>query len=69
MKPATNHCPLPKSAVWRFLSFLFYRNTVLPKHLFLPPFPTQAPVELSPARQRCLVEELRSEGMVIQEVA
>ena len=27
MNPAANHCPLPKSAVWRFLSLYFHRNT------------------------------------------
>jgi hypothetical protein len=32
MNPAANHCPLPKSAVWRFLSLYFHRKTALPKH-------------------------------------
>ena len=37
MNPTATRCPLPKSAVWRFLSLLFTetpsrRNTVSPKH-------------------------------------
>jgi len=42
MNPAANHCPLPKSAVWRFLSLYFHRNTALPNHRNTssnPPFP------------------------------
>ena len=33
MNPAANHCPLPKSALWRFLSLLF-TETPLPPPLF-----------------------------------
>ena len=32
MNPAANHCPLPKSAVWRFLSLYFHRKTALLNH-------------------------------------
>jgi hypothetical protein len=42
MNPAANHCPLLKSAVWRFLSLYFHRNTALPNHRTTssnPPFP------------------------------
>gem|GEM_PF-5696853 len=43
MNPAATHCPLPKSAVWRFLSLLFaetppFRNTETPlPSTFSPP--------------------------------
>jgi hypothetical protein len=39
MNPLANHCPLPKSAVWRFLSLYFHRNTALPKHRNTSPPP------------------------------
>jgi hypothetical protein len=47
MNPVSNSCPLPNSAVWRFLSLYFHRNTALPNHRTTssnPPFSPAPPI-------------------------